>query len=83
MAVSNTDSHNPSKEIKIATSGVVKQPLHVTLIQRKKEKYYINKINVVQSPGSSIISACKCWELGLGMGLFQCGMLKIWEWACG
>ena len=31
VAVSNADSDNPSKEIEVAMTSVVKQPLHVTL----------------------------------------------------
>jgi hypothetical protein len=39
VAVSDTDCDNPSEEVKVATPSVVKQPLHVTLRDRK---YYYN-----------------------------------------
>lgn len=44
VAVSNTDCDNPSKEVEVATPGMVKQPLHVTLWERKTTAKLFNAL---------------------------------------
>jgi len=36
MTVTNTDSNNSSKEIKISSSFIIKQPLHMSLMQQQR-----------------------------------------------
>ena len=35
MAVTNTDSDNPRKEIQVSVSLMIKEPLHVSLVEQQ------------------------------------------------
>lgn len=36
MAVTDTDSDNPRKEVQVSVSLIIKQPFHVTLVKQQR-----------------------------------------------